>query len=115
MAFMNFSGFFYARNDLRLFKIEKKNELKSFFYKDYTLSSYKDALNLNNEIFFYQSLKEGLFKENDEILVSNLGKKIILFRNFTQNCDNFNEEIKTNIAFIFFIISECIFCKFGYD
>ncbi|EOH6612200.1 hypothetical protein ACMCP3_001097, partial [Campylobacter jejuni] len=25
MAFMNFSGFFYARNDLRLFKIEKKN------------------------------------------------------------------------------------------
>ncbi|EOI6069236.1 hypothetical protein ACMU0V_001465, partial [Campylobacter jejuni] len=26
MAFMNFSGFFYARNDLRLFKIEKKNE-----------------------------------------------------------------------------------------
>ncbi len=41
MAFMNFSGFFYARNDLRLFKIEKKNELKSFFYKDYTLSSYK--------------------------------------------------------------------------
>ncbi|MGM9164901.1 hypothetical protein ACTFGB_06340, partial [Campylobacter jejuni] len=54
MAFMNFSGFFYARNDLRLFKIEKKNELKSFFYKDYTLSSYKDDLNLNNEIFFYQ-------------------------------------------------------------
>ncbi len=33
MAFMNFSGFFYARNDLRLFKIEKKNELKSFFTK----------------------------------------------------------------------------------
>ncbi len=62
MAFMNFSGFFYARNDLRLFKIEKKNELKSFFYKDYTLSSYKDDLNLNNEIFFYQSLKEGLFR-----------------------------------------------------
>ncbi|MFK0396310.1 hypothetical protein ACISJZ_03720, partial [Campylobacter coli] len=23
MAFMSFSGFFYARNDLRLFKIEK--------------------------------------------------------------------------------------------
>lgn len=102
MAFMNFSGFFYARNDLRLFKIEKKNELKSFFYKDYTLSSYKDALNLNNEIFFYQSLKEGLFKENDEILVSNLGKKIILFRNFTQNCDNFNEAKLKQILLLFF-------------
>ncbi|MDC7793052.1 hypothetical protein PQR76_03320, partial [Campylobacter coli] len=39
MAFMSFSGFFYARNDLRLFKIEKKSEIKSFFYKDYTLAS----------------------------------------------------------------------------
>ncbi|EIU5835895.1 hypothetical protein L5P16_001756 [Campylobacter jejuni] len=109
MAFMNFSGFFYARNDLRLFKIEKKNELKSFFYKDYTLSSYKDNLNLNNEIFFYQSLKEGLFKENDEILISNLGKKIILFRNFTQNCDNFNEAKLKQILLLFFLLLASIF------
>ncbi|MBC5857333.1 hypothetical protein Cjcuy013_02920 [Campylobacter jejuni] len=109
MAFMSFSGFFYARNDLRLFKIEKKNELKSFFYKDYTLSSCKDDLNLNNEIFFYKSLKEGLFKENDKILVLNLGKKIILFRNFTQNYDNFNEAKLKQILLLFFYCLASVF------
>ncbi len=67
MAFMSVSGFFYARNDIRLFKIEKKSEIKSFFYKEYTLASFKDELNLNNEIFFYKSLKVNICKENDDI------------------------------------------------
>ncbi|EAI9576514.1 hypothetical protein C3250_04465 [Campylobacter coli] len=112
MAFMNFSGFFYARNDLRLFKIEKKSEIKSFFYKDYTLASFKDELNLNNEIFFYQSLKENLFKENDEILISNLGKKIILFRNFTQNSDNFAEaKLKQVLLLIFLFLASVFFAS----
>ncbi|OOX94190.1 hypothetical protein BOO83_05535 [Campylobacter coli] len=109
MAFMSFSGFFYARNDLRLFKIEKKSEIKSFFYKDYILASFKDELNLNNEIFFYQSLKENLFKENDEILISNLGKKIILFRNFTQNSDNFAEAKLKQILLLIFLFLASIF------
>ncbi|EAI0690496.1 hypothetical protein ACMC3T_001562 [Campylobacter coli] len=109
MAFMSFSGFFYARNDLRLFKIEKKSEIKSFFYKDYTLASFQDELNLNNEIFFYQSLKENLFKENDEILISNLGKKIILFRNFTQNSDNFAEAKLKQILLLIFLFLASIF------
>ncbi len=109
MAFMSFSGFFYARNDLRLFKIKKKSEIKSFFYKDYTLASFKDELNLNNEIFFYQSLKENLFKENDEILISNLGKKIILFRNFTQNSDNFAEAKLKQILLLIFLFLASIF------
>ncbi|KQH54536.1 hypothetical protein, partial [Campylobacter coli] len=105
-------GFFYARNDLRLFKIEKKSEIKSFFYKDYTLASFKDELNLNNEIFFYQSLKENLFKENDEILISNLGKKIILFRNFTQNSDNFAEaKLKQVLLLIFLFLASIFFAS----
>ncbi|EAI2024743.1 hypothetical protein EJ732_05005, partial [Campylobacter coli] len=105
-------GFFYARNDLRLFKIEKKSEIKSFFYKDYTLASFKDELNLNNEIFFYQSLKENLFKENDEILISNLGKKIILFRNFTQNSDNFAEaKLKQVLLLIFLFLASVFFAS----
>ncbi|ECH5256834.1 hypothetical protein FPW35_02310 [Campylobacter coli] len=112
MAFMSFSGFFYARNDLRLFNIEKKSEIKSFFYKDYTLASFKDELNLNNEIFFYQSLKENLFKENDEILISNLGKKIILFRNFTQNSDNFAEaKLKQVLLLIFLFLASIFFAS----
>ncbi|EAK4851866.1 hypothetical protein C2Q24_06055 [Campylobacter coli] len=112
MAFMSFSGFFYARNDLRLFEIEKKSEIKSFFYKDYTLASFKDELNLNNEIFFYQSLKENLFKENDEILISNLGKKIILFRNFTQNSDNFAEaKLKQVLLLIFLFLASVFFAS----
>ncbi|MDK2071731.1 hypothetical protein [Campylobacter coli] len=112
MAFMSFSGFFYARNDLRLFKIEKKSEIKSFFYKDYTLAGFKDELNLNNEIFFYQSLKENLFKENDEILISNLGKKIILFRNFTQNSDNFAEaKLKQVLLLIFLFLASVFFAS----
>ncbi|ECQ4156304.1 hypothetical protein FY803_05070 [Campylobacter coli] len=112
MAFMSFSGFFYARNDLRLFKIEKKSEIKSFFYKDYTLASFKDELNLNNEIFFCQSLKENLFKENDEILISNLGKKIILFRNFTQNSDNFAEaKLKQVLLLIFLFLASVFFAS----
>lgn len=112
MAFMSFSGFFYARNDLRLFKIEKKSEIRSFFYKDYTLASFKDELNLNNDIFFYQSLKENLFKENDEILISNLGKKIILFRNFTQNSDNFAEaKLKQVLLLIFLFLASVFFAS----
>ncbi|EFU7095270.1 hypothetical protein HTZ32_001475, partial [Campylobacter coli] len=99
-------------NDLRLFKIEKKSEIKSFFYKDYTLASFKDELNLNNEIFFYQSLKENLFKENDEILISNLGKKIILFRNFTQNSDNFAEaKLKQVLLLIFLFLASVFFAS----
>lgn len=109
MAFMSFSGFFYARNDLRLFKIEKKSELKSFFYKDYTLASFEDALNLKSEVFFYQSLKEKLFQENDEILVSNLGKKIILFRNFTQNTDNFFEAKLRQFSLLLFSLLASVF------
>ncbi|EEK2298754.1 hypothetical protein G9093_001334, partial [Campylobacter coli] len=94
------------------FKIEKKSEIKSFFYKDYTLASFKDELNLNNEIFFYQSLKENLFKENDEILISNLGKKIILFRNFTQNSDNFAEaKLKQVLLLIFLFLASVFFAS----
>ncbi|EKI0426126.1 hypothetical protein PB252_001045, partial [Campylobacter coli] len=84
----------------------------SFFYKDYTLASFKDELNLNNEIFFYQSLKENLFKENDEILISNLGKKIILFRNFTQNSDNFAEaKLKQVLLLIFLFLASVFFAS----
>ncbi|EFN0477686.1 hypothetical protein HJ702_001817, partial [Campylobacter coli] len=89
-----------------------KSEIKSFFYKDYTLASFKDELNLNNEIFFYQSLKENLFKENDEILISNLGKKIILFRNFTQNSDNFAEaKLKQVLLLIFLFLASVFFAS----
>lgn len=53
MAFMNFDAFFYARNDLKLFKIAK--QIKILFYKNYTLNNFKDELNPNNENFFIKA------------------------------------------------------------
>ncbi|AXP09320.1 hypothetical protein N4T57_07380 [Campylobacter hepaticus] len=109
MAFMNFSGFFYARNDIKLFKIANKKVLKTFFYNNYILVNFKDELNLNNKSFFYNSQKANLFKENDEILISYLNKKIILFKNFTQNTDNFKEAKSKQGWLLFFLFLSNIF------
>ena len=109
MVFMNFNGFFHARNDLRLFHIVKKNELKFFIFSDYTLASKSDEINFKSEIFSYQSLKSNLFKENDEILISNSGKKIILFRNFTQNTNNFSEAKLRQIILLLFLFFAAVF------
>ncbi|MCH5336733.1 MAG: hypothetical protein J1D99_04865 [Campylobacter sp.] len=103
MAFMNFKGFFYARNDLKLFKIEKVSELDGTFYRDYILVCAKDELNLENEIFFYKSIQKDLFRENDEILISNWDKKIILFRNFTRKTNNFKEAVFYQFVLLVFL------------
>ena len=68
--------------------------------------------NYPNEIVFQEDIQAQelyVFKENDEILVSNLGKKIILFRNFTQNCDNFNEAKLKQILLLFFLLLASVF------
>ena len=104
MAFMNFKGFFYARNDLRLLKIEKVSQLDGAFYKDYTLVCVKDELNTKSEIFSYKSFKKDLFKENDEILISNWNEKIILFRNLTQKTHNFKEALLYQFILLGFLL-----------
>ena len=109
MAFMSFSGFFHARNDLRLFSIDKKSKINSFIFKDYTISSKIDVLNLNSEIFSCTSLKNDLFSENDEILISNFGKKIILFKNFTKNTNNFFEAKFKQILLLIFLALASVF------
>lgn len=105
MAFMNLNKIFRINYDFNFFKIEKKSDIKNIILKDYILKSYKDELNPNGETFIYQGIKEQVFKENDEILILNIGRKIIFFKNLTQNSDNLGE-IQTKqsllLSFLFF-------------
>ncbi|MBZ7963743.1 hypothetical protein [Campylobacter sp. 2457A] len=105
MAFMNLNKIFRVNYDFNFFKIEKKSDIKNIILKDYILKSYKDELNPNGETFIYQGIKEQVFKENDEILILNIGRKIIFFKNLTQNSDNLGE-IQTKqsvlLSFLFF-------------
>ncbi len=109
MVFTNFKGFFYARNELRLFRIEKVNELDSTLYRDYTLVCAKDEFNFQNELLTYKSIKKGFFKENDEILVSNLDKKLVLVKNFTQKTDNFKEALAYQFVLLGFLFFATVF------
>lgn len=88
MGFMNFDSFFYAKNDLHFLTLSKIIQNKKIHYH-YELYPIKDELNSHNQSFYYEDKKPFLFQENDEILLCNLGKKIILFKNYTQNFDNF--------------------------
>ncbi|MBZ7972978.1 MULTISPECIES: hypothetical protein [Campylobacter] len=105
MAFMNLNNFFRIKYDFNFLKIEKKSSIKNIILKDYILKSYKDEINPNGETFIYQGIKEQIFKENDEILVLSIGRKIIFFKNLTQNSDNLGE-IQTKqsllLSFLFF-------------
>ncbi|TKX31525.1 hypothetical protein [Campylobacter estrildidarum] len=106
MAFTNLNKLFYLKYEVELFKIERQSNIKNIISKDYILKSFKDELNPNGDTFTYQGIKQYTFKENDEILILHLDKKIIFFKNFTQNLDNFNE-IQTKqgllLAFLFLV------------
>ena len=97
---MEFTSFYnYARNDLRYFQLKSVQKDAIF----YTLHSKQDALNPNFESFYYKSKKPYHFKENDTILLCNLNKKIVLFRNLTQNEDNFKEAKMRHFCFLGFL------------
>lgn len=66
----------------------------------------------NNEVckekFSYTALNDGLFSRHDELVITILKRKIILFRNFTRNLDNFKEAKLRHIVF-----SLLFFCASG--
>ncbi len=60
------------------------------------------------EKFSYTALNDGLFGKHDELVITILKRKIILFRNFTRNLDNFKEAKLRHIVF-----SLLFFCASG--
>ena len=60
------------------------------------------------EKFSYTALNDGLFSRHDELVITILKRKIILFRNFTRNLDNFKEAKLRHIVF-----SLLFFCASG--
>ena len=112
MAFMNFDIFLYARTDLRLFKIQDLEIFQNENIFSYKIKPTKNDINTFNESFFYHDKNDKIFNINDEILISKLNNKIILFRNYTQNSDNFKKAKNThfkNLAIFFIISLLCIF------
>ncbi|MBK1991100.1 hypothetical protein JG676_00485 [Campylobacter sp. 2018MI35] len=105
MAFMSFDTFLYAKTDLRVLTIKEiiLEKKENFFYK---IKAKKDKLNSYDESFIYSDKNPDIFKENDEIIISNLGKKIILFNNYSNNYNNFKKAKKIhllNFAFLCFL------------
>ena len=71
----------------------------------------------NNEVckekFSYTALNDGLFGRHDELVITILKRKIILFRNFTRNLDNFKEAKLRHIVFsLLFFCASSVFGAF---
>lgn len=106
---MEFTSFYnYARSDLGFITL-KSVELNRPFY---TLNSKQDSLNPDAKSFNYTSKKNYHFKENDRILLCNLGSKITLFRNLTQKEDNFKEAKMRHFIFLCFLGIFALFFAF---
>lgn len=109
MAFMSFEPFLYARCDLRFLRLDKVNVKKSGKYSIYELNSLNSQA--KQEIFNYTALNNELFSKGDELVITILKRKIILFRNFTQNLDNFKEAKLRHIVFSLLLF--CASAVFG--
>ncbi|MCX2682576.1 hypothetical protein OQH60_02455 [Campylobacter sp. MIT 21-1685] len=105
---MNFKNILYPKDRVHFFTIKRKNVLKLLFINDYTLASQSQS----EEIFSYKSLEEDLFQENDEILALSHGKKIILFKNFTQNTNNFKSFLLSQFILLMFLFVASLFFLF---
>lgn len=109
MAFMSFEPFLYARCDLRFLRLDEVNVKKSGKYSIYELNSLNSQA--KQEIFNYTALNNELFSKGDELVITILKRKIILFRNFTQNLDNFKEAKLRHIVFSLLLF--CASAVFG--
>lgn len=107
MVFTSFEPFLYARTDLRFLRLKKVGVKKGGKYCHYELCGEK------NELFKHTAVSENLFSENDEIVLTNLRDKIILFKNFSKNLDNFKEAKLRHIVFtLLFFVATCVFTAF---
>ena len=68
---------------------------------------------VKKEKFTYTALNNELFAQNDEIVITILGHKIILFRNFTRLTDNFKEaKLRHTIFSLLFFCASAVFGTF---
>lgn len=108
MAFMSFEPFLYARNDLRFFTLDLLELKKSGKYTHYKLKTYTKS---KEESFFYTAVGENLFNKGDELVIAVLKNKIILFKNFTHNSNNFKEATFRHVLFTLMLF--CMSAVFG--
>ncbi len=68
---------------------------------------------VKKEKFTYTALNNELFAQNDELVITILGRKIILFRNFTRHTDNFKEaRLRHTIFSLLFFCASAVFGAF---
>lgn len=108
MAFMSFEPFLYARSDLRFFTLDVLELKKSGKYTHYTLKTHTKG---KEESFSYTAVGENLFCKGDELVLAVLKNKIILFKNFTQNSNNFKEATLRHTLFMLMLF--CMSAVFG--
>lgn len=108
MAFMSFEPFLYARSDLRFFTLDLLELKKSGKYTHY---KFKTRTKDKEESFSYTAVGENLFNKGDELVIAVLKNKIILFKNFTQNSNNFKEATLRHTLFTLMLF--CMSAIFG--
>ncbi|NDJ27308.1 MULTISPECIES: hypothetical protein [unclassified Campylobacter] len=106
MAFMSFEPFFVAQNELIFFHIKELQKKKTSKYCLYKLKDERDELE-------YIGVLDELFKQNDELILAKRRNKIILFKNFTQNTDNFKEaNLRSLLFLILCFVASAVFLVF---
>ena len=108
MAFMSFEPFLYARSDLRFFTLDEMSAKKS---GKYTLYELKTMTKGKQESFCYTAVGDKLFDKGDELVITILKNKIMLFRNFTKNSNNFKEATLRHSVFTLMLF--CMSAIFG--
>lgn len=108
MAFMSFEPFLYARCDLRFLCLDEVNVKKS---GKYTLCELSASAKGEKESFFCTAVGEKSFEKGDELVITTLKNKVILFRNFTKNLNNFKEAKLRHIVFSLLLF--CASAVFG--
>lgn len=100
MSFFSLEPFFMAKNSLEFLSVQALFKRKSVKYCTYRFEN-------ENKKFEYIGVLDNLFCENDEVIVASRDNKIILFKNFTQNTDNFKEAFLRALLFMIMLFSAC--------
>lgn len=108
MAFMSFEPFLYARCDLRFLQLDEFDTKKSGKYTLYELCASAKG---EKESFFCTAVGEKSFEKGDELVITTLKNKVILFRNFTKNSNNFKEASLRHSVFALMLF--CMSAIFG--
>lgn len=105
---MSFEPFLYARSDLRFLTLDEMSAKKSGKYTLYELQTMTKG---KKESFYYTAISDKLFEKGDELVITILKNKIMLFKNFTKNSNNFKEATLRHSIFALMLF--CMSAIFG--